>query len=192
MKASLTTIVAVVILSLCACVNNKKEPIAVEARVSVIQSEIKAPGVDILTATFLGDLESIREHVRAGSDLDVREPSVNSTPLIVAAVFGKTDIARALIEGGANVNLQNNEGSTALHSAAFLCRTEIVKMLLDNGADKDLENNYGSTAMATVSGPFNMVKTIYDEISKSLGPLGLKLDYTQIEETRPVIATLLQ
>ena len=86
------------------------------------ETKIEAPEMDIHTAAFLGDLKAIQQHIDAGSDLDLREPSVGSSPLISAAVFGKTEVAKVLIEGGADINLQNNEGSTALHSAAFLCR----------------------------------------------------------------------
>ena len=89
---------------------------------------VKAPNMDIHAATLLGDLEAIEQHIQAGSDLNEKEPAVGSTPLISAAVFGKTEIARALIEAGADVNLKNNEGSTALHTAAFLCRLEIVEI----------------------------------------------------------------
>ena len=64
-------------------------------------------------------------------------------------------------------------------------------MLLDNGADRNLENNFGSTALESVSGPFDNVKVIYDQFSKDLGPLGLKLDYEYIKATRPKIAEML-
>ena len=59
-------------------------------------------------------------------------------------------------------------------------------------SDKDLLNIYGSTPLASVAGPFEAVKPIYDEFSKNLGPLGFKLDYEQLEQTRPVIADMLQ
>ena len=65
-------------------------------------------------------------------------------------------------------------------------------MLLDNGADKNLKNNYGSTALESVAAPFSDVKSIYDIFSKDLGPLGLKLDYKQLEMTRPKIAEMLR
>ena len=156
------------------------------------QTLVKPPSIDIHTATVLGDLDAIKQHIAAGSDLDQKEPAMGSTPLISAAVFGKTEIARALIEGGADVNIQNNEGSSALHSAAFLCRLEIVEMLLANGAEKEVQNVYGSTPLISVAAPFSQVKEIYDQFSKDLGPLGFKLDYSYVEETRPKIAALLQ
>jgi len=117
---------------------------------------------------------------------------MGSTPLISASVFGKTEVALALIEAGADVNLQNNEGSSALTTAAFLCRVEIVEALLENGADKELRTNAGSTALESVSAPFEDVRFIYDIFTRDLGPLGLKLDYKRIEETRPVIAEMLR
>ena len=115
-----------------------------------------------------------------------------STPLNIAATFGKTDIALALIKGGADLNTTNSEGSTPLHVAAFFCRTEIVKALLEKGADKSLTNNYGSTAFMSVSGPFTEVEPFYLQMSKNLGQFGLKLDFDHLEKTRPVIAEMLQ
>ncbi len=159
---------------------------------SASPESINPPAMDLHTAALLGDLDVINQHIKAGSDLDEKEPSVGSSPLITAAVFGKTEVARVLVEAGADVNFRNNEGSTALHTAAFLCRKEIVEILLDNGADKNIRNIYGSTALESVAGPFEDVRGIYDQFSKDLGPLGLKLDYEQIESTRPVIAEMLQ
>jgi hypothetical protein len=192
MKAVLTILVVAAILTLVACGSGKENTPTESKQESEVPASVKAPSVDLHTAAFLGDMDAVRQHIQAGSDLDVREPTIGSSPLITAAVFGKTEVARALIEAGADVNLQNQEGSTALHSAAFLCRTEIVEMLLAHGADKSLKNIYGSTPLQSVEGPFSEVKAIYDEFSKQLGPMGLKLDYEQIEKTRPVIAAMLK
>ena len=192
MKTIVATMMAAAILIFTGCGNGKEKATGEVSQPSETETVVKPPATDIHTATFLGDLDAIQQHIQAGTDLDEREPAVGSSPLITAAVFGKTEVARALIEAGADVNLQNQEGSTALHSAAFLCRTEIVEMLLANGADKNLRNIYGSTALQSVEGPFSEVKGIYDEFSKQLGPLGLKLDYQQLEETRPVIAAMLK
>lgn len=155
------------------------------------KTAVKAPGMDIHTATLLGDLDVIKQHIAAGTDLNQQEPTLGSTPLISAAVFGRTEVARALVEAGADVNIQNGEGSTALHSAAFLCRKEIVEILLENGADKSLLNNYGSTAQMSILPPFEDVRFIYDQFSKDLGPLGFKLDYAYVEAMRPEIAQML-
>jgi hypothetical protein len=143
-------------------------------------------------AVIQGDLEAINMHIEAGSDLNVKDPMGGSTPLITAAVFGKTDIANALIKAGADVDLTNNEGSTALITAAFFCRTDIVKALLKEGANKEIKNNAGSTALDSVTGPYESVKGIYDYFSSAFGQLGLDLNHDQLRTTRPIIAEILQ
>lgn len=165
---------------------------ALLAVVGCDKQENAAPKMDLHTAAITGNLEVVQQHVKAGSDLNVKEHTRASTPLLTAAVFGKTEIAKALINAGADINYQNNEGSTALISAAFFCHTEIVKALLEKGADKSLKNKAGRTALESVSKSFEEVKPIYEAIGAGLAPLGLKLDLAHIEATRPVIAEMLQ
>lgn len=153
--------------------------------------EIQAPKMGLNEAVVSGNLEAVRQHIKANSDLNEKEPYGGSSPLISAAVYGKTEIAKALIKGGADVNLTNKEGSTALHTAAFFCRTKIVQDLIDAGADKTIKNSYGSTALESVVAPFKDVKSIYEMMGQQLSSLGLKLDLERIEKTRPEIAKIL-
>jgi len=193
MKTKLTnslnvaTILVLVVLTFVSCGNKQQKTLSNDKDVS----EVKAPSTDIHSATFMGDIKSVKQHIAAGSNLNAKD-QYGSTPLIIAVTFGKTEVAKALILGGADLNLKNNEGSTALHTASFFCRTEIVKVLLEQGADKTLKNNYGATALESLVSSFNNVKPIYEQIAKQLGPLGLKLDLEFIEATRPVIADMLK
>lgn len=152
----------------------------------------EAPAVDIHTAVVTDNRDAIKQHIAAGSNINEKDPYGGSSPLISAAVFGKTEIAKLLIDAGADVNFQNNEGSTALHTAAFFCRPEIVKMLLDKKADKSIRNKYNSTAYESVAGPYADLKPTYEAMQQMLAPMGLKLDYAYIEKTRPEIATMLK
>jgi fucose 4-O-acetylase-like acetyltransferase len=156
------------------------------------KSSILPPDVELHMAVITGNMEAVGLHISAGSDVDKKESQGGSSPLITAAVFGKTEVALALIKAGADVNFENNEGSTPLHSAAFFCRTEIVEALLANGANKNIKNKAGSTALETVSGPFEPVAGIYDYFANALGPMGLNLDYEQIKKGRPEIAEMLR
>jgi CubicO group peptidase (beta-lactamase class C family) len=151
----------------------------------------KPPGVSIHMAALLGDIDAIRQHIRAGSDLNEKD-AWGSTPLIIAATFGKPEVARALIEAGVDMEIRNNDGSTPLHIAAFFCRTEIVKVLLENGAKKYARSSDGATAFDIVASPFDDFKGIYDQLGAALGPLGLELDYEQLKMTRPKIAEMLR
>jgi NAD(P)-dependent dehydrogenase (short-subunit alcohol dehydrogenase family) len=143
-------------------------------------------------AVIRGDVQAVQQLIRSGADVNAREPSGGSSPLITAATFGQTEIAETLIEAGADLDLQNNDGSTALLTAAFFARTEIVEALLAAGADKDIRNNAGSTALDAVTAPFEAMRGIYDYIGTALEPYGLKLDYERIQAQRPVIAEMLQ
>jgi NAD(P)-dependent dehydrogenase (short-subunit alcohol dehydrogenase family) len=163
-----------------------------EAPPSSSVSTRTASSVGLHQAVLEGNLGAVREHIEAGSDLNEREPSGGSSPLIVAATFGQTEVARALIDAGADVNQQNNDGSTALLTAAFLCRTEIVEALLDAGSDKSIRNNAGSTALEVVTVPFDDIQGIYDYLGAVLGPYGLELDYERIKITRPRVAEMLR
>ena len=153
---------------------------------------IKAPKLALNDAVISGNLEAVKQHIAAKSDLNKKEPFGGSTPLIVAAVFDKPEIAKALIDAGAELDITNNEGSTAIHSAAFFCRTDILQMLLDAGADKNIRNNYGATALESAQVPFNDVKSVYDIMSAQLKGMGLQMDLERIEKTRPQIADMLK
>ncbi len=148
--------------------------------------------VGLHEAVLAGNLEAVRELIQGGTDLNEREPSGGSSPLITAATFGRTAEARALIDAGADVDQQNNEGSTALLTAAFMCHKEIVEALLAAGADRSIPNDAGSTPLEAVAGPFEDVEGIYDYLGAVLGPLGLQLDYERIRSTRPKIAEMLR
>jgi len=191
MKEVTAILVATLLLSIAAFSCSQKASSNEKEEAQVSQANVKAPGMDIFTASLFGDLKTIHQHIKAGTDLNAKD-AYGSTPLIIAATFGKTEVAKALIDAGADVNITNNDGGTALHSAAFLCRTEIVEALLNSGVDISIRNNFGSTALESVLAPFDVVRSIYEQFSKDLGPLGLKLDYEQIEKTRLVIAKMIQ
>ncbi len=75
------------------------------------------------------------------------------TPLMNAAAVGSIEAMKALIEGGAEVNLQNDFGSTALMWSAGDVRK--VRLLLDHGADVNKVTKTGRTVLiiAAMSNP---------------------------------------
>ena len=175
-----------IVMLLPSCSGNEK-PVNNEEISSVIQT----PEMDIHTAVLHGNLEVVQQHIAAGTDLDSKEPMSGSTALISAITFNHPQIAQALIEAGANLEIQNNDGSSPLHVAAFFCRIEMVKTLLDLKVDTTKKNNFGTTALETVRGPFANVKPIYELMQAQLGPLGLNLDLNELEKNRPIVAELI-
>lgn len=177
-----TIMMILVLIGFTSCSTNEEK--------KTTESKPEAPQISIHEAALLGNINVIQAHITAMSNLNEKD-AYGSAPLTIAATFGKTEIAKLLIKAGADVNIKGGDGSTPLHTSSFFCRTEIVAALLDAGAEVKLRNNYGSTALESVSTPFKDVKIIYDQISTDLGPLGLKLDYRHLEETRPLIVEMI-
>jgi len=182
----------IIILLTSACAKADKNTIAKSENNAKAESVVETPKIDLQAAIMSGNLEVVKQHIEAGTDINTKDPMSGSTPLISAATFDKTDIAKALIDADADLSLKNNDGATALHAAAFFCRVEIVQLLMDANADKNVKNNYGATARESVMGPFAEIKPIYEMMQQQLQPLGLQLDLAEIEKTRPVIAMMLQ
>ena len=73
------------------------------------------------------------------------------TALMLASQTGHTDVAKLLIEAGADVNAQDNNGETALMLVSDEGHTDIVKMLIEKGADVNAQTNDGQTALRIAS-----------------------------------------
>ena len=65
-----------------------------------------------------------------------------------ASAEGGFDIARLLIEAGADVNAAHQAGFTPLHAAAMTGQLELAKLLLDRGADPRAQADDGRDALA--------------------------------------------
>ena len=187
---TVVTLMMVLLLTVAGC--GQKEDSAGETKQPSTSEAATALDVDLHTAAATGNIEAIRKHIEAGSDLNVRDKDGGACPLSTAALFGQTEAALALIEAGADINCRGDDGATPLHVAAFFCRAKIVKALVDKGADMTIKNSYGSTPLGTVSAPFASVKPVYEHFAKTLAPMGVKLDLERIEAARPEIAEMLK
>lgn len=62
--------------------------------------------------------------------------------MMLAVSHGRQEMVRALLECGADVNVQDDEGSTALMCASEHGRAEIVRLLLEQpGCDISIVDN---------------------------------------------------
>jgi ankyrin repeat protein len=98
------------------------------------------------------DPERVRGAIKAGAD--VNAPMVSDkpgregmTPLMHAAMDGKPETMRALIEAKAKTDQRTEDGRTALMYAAGWSDSAKVKMLLDAGARTDARASDGWTAL---------------------------------------------
>ena len=61
--------------------------------------------------------------------------------------YNNDEIVKLLLNAGADIDKQNNNGNTALILASLDNYVEIVELLLNAGADIDKQNNKGNTAL---------------------------------------------
>lgn len=69
------------------------------------------------------------------------------TPLMHAARQGSIDGARALADGGADLNLKDPDGTTALVLAIINTHYDLAAMLLEKGADPNVADSAGMAAV---------------------------------------------
>lgn len=82
-----------------------------------------------------------------GIEVDVEDECGCSPLMRLASINGNVEVAKILIENGANVNKVDKLKKTSLMSAALNGGLELVKLLVENGANIHAENEYGKTAL---------------------------------------------
>lgn len=101
---------------------------------------------DEFVAAGLGQLEFLKErHSEARPVTSLRDGD-QRTPLHYAAINGQLDVARWLIELGADVDAEssrqyNGHGFKPLHEAAWKDRVLVARLLLDAGAEVNAPGN---------------------------------------------------
>ena len=134
---------------------------------STVNSSVEQPAIDLITAVLDADLDTVNQHIAYGSDLNVQDGTFSNTSLNFAGIYGLTDIADALVDAGADLNLINDDNFTPLCNAAAWGHTSIVTILLDAGADlsaKCFETQIGVsvTLSIAIGAPYSdYIKTLY-------------------------------
>jgi len=106
----------------------------------------KAPDISIHAAAITGNIEAVKKHIAAGTDVNAKQ-SNGMTPLHFAAQFDFKELAELLITAGTDVNAKRDDGWTPLHFAAAAGHKEIVELLIANGADVNAKRDGGITPL---------------------------------------------
>ena len=112
----ITTIAAVVLVG---CGQSQQSAPAPEAKPVEPVAEVatpeppkaKARDISIHDAVEKGNIEAVKQHLTAGTDVNMRD-DIGATPLHWAAFSGHNEIAELLIAKGANVNARNARGDS--------------------------------------------------------------------------------
>ena len=102
-------------------------------------------------AAFSGNLEAARKLIEYNPTyINAREEDSGETPLFwVSEGRNSKDgsVARLLLEHGADINVQDDEGRTPLHTASYFGALEVVRVLLEHSADVEVKGEDGMTAL---------------------------------------------
>jgi len=100
-------------------------------------------------AAFFGHAETVEALLAAGADVNLTSrESMKMPPLGSAMAVQRNDIARTLIEHGADVNGKAANDLTALHTAAARGNIESARLLLDHGAEINVTSTDGKTPLS--------------------------------------------
>ena len=97
-------------------------------------------------AAKMGDVAQISRLLQADPRLVHSKDTYSSTPLHYAVARGRTEAARLLLAGGADVNADSDSGSPLLR-AAYYYEREMVELLTAHGADVNARDPEGETAL---------------------------------------------
>jgi len=91
------------------------------------------PTVNLHRAVQVGDLDQIRRHIAAGTDLNQRDGN-GDLPLHLAARAGQVAIVRELADHGATLAARDSASRTPLELALTHGRTQVAVLLVQLGA----------------------------------------------------------
>lgn len=99
-------------------------------------------GEDLVHAAAFDSVEDVDRMISAGADINYRAFDAGETPLVVAVINGRIDMAEHLLAKGADINIAD-AGGTPLFWAFFKGHIELAKLIITRGgklavtSDKD-------------------------------------------------------
>lgn len=97
---------------------------------------------DLLDAVNTGNAKVIRQ--LASNRVNFNEDCDGAIPLILAVQNGHIEVVKALLEGGANVNMKDKFGQSPIFFAESV---EVMKLLKEKNADLHMQDNGGKTVI---------------------------------------------
>ena len=109
------------------------------------------PSMSILEAANKGNIEAVKQHLDAGTDVNAKD-SARWTPLHYAAANGHKEVVELLIARGADVNAKDVNGGTPLHIASVQGHKETAQLLIAKGAEVNAKYEDGGTPLDEADG----------------------------------------
>jgi len=154
MKHLLLTIIAAVLVV--GCGESQQSAPAPETKPEATTA--KVPDISIHDAVKKGNIEAVKQHIAAGTDVNAKGGVIGGTPLYGAVAFGHKEIVELLIANGADVNAKSVDGITPLDLATTFRhrRAATIDLLRKHGG------KYSSILLAAEAGNVEAVKQHLD------------------------------
>jgi uncharacterized protein len=106
--------------------------------------------VRLQRAVATGDLVAVQRAIADGADLERRDRD-GRTPLVAATKADRVQVARALLDAGADPDAKDDLQDSAFLYAGAEGLDEILALTLQHGADVRSTNRFGGTALIPAS-----------------------------------------
>jgi len=122
-------------------------------------------GTDLYQAVEEGDLATVKSILKKNPKLLNTPNSEQLTPLNLACLKGEAEVAQALLEMGADMNIGDPDDSRPIHCAAISGDTDTMDLLLEQGADINAKDNNGNAPLlhAAQRKKFPMVEYLVEQ-----------------------------
>ena len=111
-------------------------------------SEEDVAGItSLMSAVISGDIDGVKFFAKSGAELVNQKNIGGATPLLLACREGNLEIAKILIDNGANINATDNEGWTPLMRAALAGKKDVVDLLMTKDTQAAAVNSIGESAI---------------------------------------------
>ena len=126
----------------------------------------------LLAAAATGDLDAIAAAVAGGCGRRRARRDAAGPPLLVATEARQTDAVRALLDAGADVDLQDDKLDNPFLYAGAEGLLDILRLANEAGADPAITNRYGGIALIPASerGHVETVRYLLDRVGRGRGP----------------------
>ncbi len=123
-----------------------------------------SPKLDVFAACVAGRLTEVLRQIDSDTSLLEAHSPDGWTMLHLAAFFGYSELANALLDRGARIDATSTNAmkNTALHAATAAGNTALVKLLIERGASVNARQEGGWTALhsAAQSGNREIVEVL--------------------------------
>lgn len=138
----------------------------IENSTSLSETTVRYESGSLLNAVETKDLTQVKEIVSSENYQINEQNEKGETPLLIATHNNDVDIAKVLIDAGADVNKQDNIEDSAYLYAAAQGKTEILAYIIENTTpNQSIYNRFGGNAIipAAEKGHLDNVKLLLQD-----------------------------